>query len=1275
MSRRVTLYIGGHRCDLPDESPIQFTWTREDLDNPTVVRNSYTHQLTLPGTPANDAVFGHFGRAERTVTDVPGQTAGPAYNPLKKAPFALYSEDATVLARGYAKLDNVLSKGGQAVSYKVSLYGGLGSLFYDLTYGPDGQERTLADLIYDDGNGNDIDPATEPMSVDRLTVAKLWGASVLVTVPWERIMTFAPCYNGLPEGEFDANKALVTQTAFYNFPGQTGYGPLGGGSAVLATFQGKHTEWETRDFRSWLQRPAVSVKAVLEALTDRRNTGDWVLALDGAFFGTGTNPWYDDAWMTLPLLQRPEDGDWTAMRLADALRGSMTPAAFLIGYAKQFGLVFDVDESAQVVTLMARDDYYGSAQVHDLSERIDIDTVELRPCNAGARWYEMKAAADGSYVKEYEKAYGRVYGSQRIDTGWEFDSDVKDLLPRFPFRGAADVLETSPDFYLNYYSSYGARYGIAMADTETVKYRLYDGSGNAQDFDAFVGQYLSKTVVWYNAGAHGFDAFPKVQLHGEDGKGVDGSGVLLIRTGEEPLPGGGYMDWHVSDDNADMAALNEGRPCWIMAGSGTTSITKLPTFRRMAGAQTMDFGAPRETAVPGETTGEGASVYYNRWKGYLSDRLDRDTKVLTCRVDWRGRSVGAALLRHFYWYRNCLWSLNRIRNYAPTADALTECEFVQVRDRSAYASSQAVPAMESWYLNASPDSLAFSPSGQTLTLTITANVAWTLTVPVWVTANAASGSGNATVTLTAAANGGAARTGTVTLSGAHGTSASVALTQDVAFTPSLSVWPNNRTYDDKARTFYYTVTCNGRWQVRTVSAAWITCTDSGTGNGSATISIAANNGSSSRSGYIVWEMPDYPATTFTTYITQSAQADTVTYALELSKSSHTFPATGGSQTLTAQGVTYTNGVETARVALSATALSFSKSGSDAISRSGLMFSAADLGTTPTSAQTTVFTVTWSANGAQATFTATQAANEVTYELALSETTHVFSAAGGSYTLGVEGVTKRAGVEVSRTALSASALAFTVVGSAVSRSGLVFSAADLLTTETPQTDTIYTLRWNAHSSATATFTGRQQANIYTISGKTSTWSDHLPNPVRWSSSGVSTASYGGDTLPVSAYVDEDVTATATYASGHSRTVSWTTRLTGELSVSGAAFSLNNGMVVCGVNQQHAQRTGTLTLRYNRGTADVPDWYIATLALTQQANPSLPTGLSVLIGHDYWSYDTPTLRPASPGVLRWTYAEPGAPYQYVYTTDAPERGDGVFSNATLATLVGAIDSVIY
>lgn len=991
MGRKVTLYIGGRKADMAEDSPVLFNWAREELDNPTVVRNSYTHQLTLPGTPANDAIFGHFSRLDRAVTPVVGQSTGIAFNPLKKADFALYGERMEVLARGYCKLDTIQRRGVQAVSYAVTLYGGLGSLFYDLTYDAQGAERTLADLIYDDGNGGDLEPAGEAMAVTAATVAALWGNGGAAP-DWEDVLTFVPCYNGIPQGDFDANKALVT-SAIYSFPdsvtenGVT-YVPYGGaGGVMVATFQNKHSEWEMRDFRAYLQRPAVRVKAVLEALTDPRNTGEWTLALDGGWFDAG-NAWWEDLWMTLPLLTLEEGQSWGSLTMADALRGGPTPAALLVGYAKTFGLVFDVDEGAKVVTLMSRDDYYYGQPVHDITFRLDRSAVDVVPVNASAKWYELAAQAEGDFCKEYADAWGRTYGSQRIDTGWEFDAQVRSLLPdSYPFKGAADVLETSALFHLDAIYSGGYKESFPAVGEETVKYKLYATQGDLSSAsiepEARSTGYTQLFRAYYNGTYNGSDAFPKVQLHDGSGKATAGSGVLLIRTGAETLPTApNSVDarWHVSNDVAVMATLN-GRPCWIAYPGNTADIvpiTSMPTFRRMAGALTCDFGAPRETAVPGEAYGEGATIYYNRWRGYLADRLDWDTKVMTAKVDLRGWRPGTALMRRFFWYENSLWALNRIRDWAPALDQPTTCEFVQVRDRAAYEASQAVPAMSNWYLSVSPASITVDPSGGVYVVTITSNVSWSLTVPAWVTASAASGTGNGSVTLTATSNSGSARTGTVAFTGSHSTSASVALSQAQDFVPSISINRSSSSVDAQARTFYYQITCNGAWSCTgNTSGGWLTCTSSGSGNGTAVVGIAANAGNASRTAVLTFSMTDYPAETCTVTITQAANAGVLTYAVELG-AAYEFPAAGGDYTLSVYGVTYTNGVETSRRALTTGECTQLYSGDAPIAaRPSWVYRADNLGTTETAARSRTFLIKWTANGASASITFTQEANTKT----------------------------------------------------------------------------------------------------------------------------------------------------------------------------------------------------------------------------------------------------------------------------------------------------------
>ena len=1183
MSRRVTLYIGGEKADLSEASPILFNWTREELDNPTIVRNSYTHPLVLPATPANNAIFGHFHRLDRRTDLTPGVDIGVGFNPLKRASFTLYYDDMTVAARGYLKLDEIQLRGDQAYSYSCTLYGGLGSLFFSLDEKDDGQKRTLADLIYKDLNDADVEPENETMPVTRANVAVLYGASLLDPIPsWSNIVSFAPFYNGIPDGDFDANKGIIRPADSFNFPapvtvGGTSYNLMTGMNTELVTFASKHTEWEMRDFRCYLQRPVVSVKAVLEALTDAQNTGDWTLALDGTFFTAGTNSWYDDAWMTLPMLKLGEGQTWATLTLADALRGTCSPAAFLIGYAKMFGLVFDVDESTQTVTLMTRDDYYTSRPLHDLTDRIDRKTIDIVPVNASARWYEMKATqVNAEYTSEYADTYGRVYGSQRIDTGWEFDGSVKDLLPSFPFKGAADVLETSLLYYGTFYNS---QQGFAAVDVENVTYKLYDSSGEAKDIEAYQGTYLSKTTTYYNGADNGFDAFPKVQLHAADNKASDGSGVLVFYCGTVSLPTSGGLSWAVTEDHADMATLNEGRPCWHLYGSGTggTSVSSVPCYRRMPGAQTMDFGAPREIAVPGESTSEAASVYYNRWRGYLADRLDVDTKVMSAKVNLKGLQPGASLLRDFFRFRNTLWSLNKIKDYAPTEDGLTQCEFVQVKDKNAYDSSQDVPAMASYYLNLTPLSLSFIAAGESKTVDVSSNVSWSISTPAWITASPASGTNNATVTFTASENTGSARTGTISATGTHSTSASVSASQATAFVPSISITPVSKSIDDKARTFYYSVTCNGRWSCTASTApGWLTCSSSGNGNGTAVISIAANGTSSSRTGVLTFKMTDYPTETCTTTIIQAAQASVTTYALELGASSKAFGVSGGSYTLTAYGVTYTDGVETSRVTLSASDIDFAKTGSSAISRSGLVFSAADLGDTNTSAQTAVYTLTWRANSSQATFTVTQAANSVAWSLVLGANTYELPASGGTYTLSVTGKKVKNGTTTT-TALTAADLTITRSGStAVSNSGLVFSAVDLTYNETTGTTTTFAIVWTAHSSATATFTATQEANTYTVIQDESSWRmPDMPDTIVWSTSGTAVAAANGDTATIDTRADEIVDERRSYTSGHVYTIQTTVHNTATFTVSGTGFSITHSYVRAAKNNTRFARFGTLT----------------------------------------------------------------------------------------------------
>ncbi|MBQ2436646.1 MAG: hypothetical protein II265_01000, partial [Clostridia bacterium] len=146
MRNKVQLYIGGKRADLDDGSFILFTYTAEELTNPTIVRNSFSRQITLKGTPTNDEIFGHIYRNDR-LTQYGGGATGPDFDPTRKTPFTISNEMGEILEDGYLKLNKVVRK-GRTKEYAVTLYGGLGSFLYGLAYDNAGNKRTLADLDY-----------------------------------------------------------------------------------------------------------------------------------------------------------------------------------------------------------------------------------------------------------------------------------------------------------------------------------------------------------------------------------------------------------------------------------------------------------------------------------------------------------------------------------------------------------------------------------------------------------------------------------------------------------------------------------------------------------------------------------------------------------------------------------------------------------------------------------------------------------------------------------------------------------------------------------------------------------------------------------------------------------------------------------------------------------------------------------------------------------------------------------------------------------------------
>ena len=295
MRQETRLFIEGREVDFSAPPQILFTYTENELTNPSVIRNSYTKTLTIEGTPNNNNIFGHIWDLSRLQNYGTGDFVETQFDPAKKADFTLYY-NGEIYESGFVKLDAV-RRTGHKVEMDLTLYGGLGGLFFDLQYDSDGNKLKLSDLIYTDGG----DDSEFDMVVSKETLKEAWDNIYSYSTKWTSI-NFAPMYEGDPDN-FDLDRCVVN---FKNAAvvsavtsGGTEYLPKNGYG--LGTLPDKLDMWAARDIRSYLVRPVLRVRSLFDAIQRYAAVKGYELLLDPDFF-MFDNPYYYDSWITLPLL-------------------------------------------------------------------------------------------------------------------------------------------------------------------------------------------------------------------------------------------------------------------------------------------------------------------------------------------------------------------------------------------------------------------------------------------------------------------------------------------------------------------------------------------------------------------------------------------------------------------------------------------------------------------------------------------------------------------------------------------------------------------------------------------------------------------------------------------------------------------------------------------------------------------------------------------------------------------------------------------------------------
>lgn len=572
----IDLYINNKLVDTQNnEVSMLFQRQRTDYTNPTIIKNSFTKTVKLPGTKNNNRIFGSLWKLDKYI-----DYSTTEFIPSQREPFTLMM-NGDLVEKGYVKLNNITYNGNE-YTYEITLYGELGNLLYGLSYNTNDETQevtpmTLGDLTYSftefvinrglvemawkrldgdtDADGYPIfDTINFIISYDGIPSAenfdakKVWCSTErLCPVVWDQIpygATSFPSTRTVDDVQYDYISTMITR-----YDPDDHYG--------LMELSKEQTPLETRDLRAYLLRPVISIRKIFEAISDYINSKyGYSLDMSDPFFNTEE---FTNIWMTLNMLYEinPQVETGTIFTSKQLLEQTSSPASYLISFCKIYGIYLDVDYINKKLILTRLPRFFDSTKINDL--KIDLSkSVDINPLSFDKATYTFDySEGKGQFLEKYKEIYGSNYGSKRVYTGYRFDASTSPYIDNNVFKQGLDSIDQS--IYYKYpYTSVGEHLlvypGCIMDKSNKPIYKLFniqklEEDGELETIDGEMYPANMITIVdgtirisnlldiigyqWVDNKWSGLregiwqDSFPKLQLHNEENKTVEGKNILV----------------------------------------------------------------------------------------------------------------------------------------------------------------------------------------------------------------------------------------------------------------------------------------------------------------------------------------------------------------------------------------------------------------------------------------------------------------------------------------------------------------------------------------------------------------------------------------------------------------------------------------------------------------------------------------------------------------------------------------------------------------------------
>lgn len=739
MKQIFELYINSQLVDFSSDFDLHFNYQLEDLANPTNIKNTFTKTVKIDGTPNNNRIFNSIYHLDSFIT--PSEYI---FNPMDRIPFQLF-KNGDLVESGYMQLTSI-DVNNKQVSYNINLFGGLGDFFYSLAYtnddNTDNIELRLKDLYFqvEDEHRNILPKDSEfDFKINHQFVYDCFNNPLKDDNTLPSFITFIPTYQGLYE-DFDNDKVLVNMRESNVFPYQYIVKEIeeDGTNVKYASYYGHAmvelpnglTEWEVRDLRSYKQKPALRLSKLFQAICNPINNGGYQVELDPTFFNQDNDAYYK-AFIVLPNIQFNDEDETVdkTNRLVTKemiLSTEFSPLQYLLDYCKMFGLYFEKDLYEKKIYIKTRNNYF-SGKVIDIDDKIDYSkTVNITPHLFTNKYYKLSSKETSTYLTDkYKNNYSIDYGQKRINTNYNFNKEVVDMYEDNIYQNAVPMLQ-SGKYYFKYFTSDDYQAPSWLIDNPTMKLYRYEWhedlplvkifKDKTTDYNIVANEYMFRISIagvevftyhqWIDNTKtenlnidpllSSYDAVEKICCYTQNNneqQATDLNNFLVIYNDQANL---NYANYIVSDDNPYMFELNDNKACYYYSEQENDYCKKLlvlPHYSRYSYdsnivEQSLDFGKPRELYTPYTIYDETTTIYNNYWQNYFLEQFDRNTKKVTCNVNLNDMVINNDTLKHFYFFDNSCWLLNKIDNYSPNTWGTTKCEFIKINNQEAYTKGQ-----------------------------------------------------------------------------------------------------------------------------------------------------------------------------------------------------------------------------------------------------------------------------------------------------------------------------------------------------------------------------------------------------------------------------------------------------------------------------------------------------------------------------------------------------------------------------------------------------------